>query len=183
MPSSQPRIDVHALGVVGVVHRVGERHARDVALLDLRRVDEAELRELVLGQLDELVVVHLPQVVALEAEVLQADARLRLVRDHPRAPGAEVLDPADAHARVVDVDPVVREQVLAVDDQRDGEEVAVAQALRGGLDLAGGGGAGHADGRAQRQRGDHVAGLDPLAAGLDRDDPAVADLELRRPAC
>jgi hypothetical protein len=76
----------------------------------------------------------------------------------------------------VDVDPVVREQVLAVDHERDGEEVAVAQALGGGLDGPVGGGAGEPDGRAQRQRRDDVARLDPLAAGLDRDDPAVAHL-------
>ncbi len=56
-------------------------------------------------------------------------------------PRAEVLDAADLDARLVDVDPVVREQVLAVDDQRDRQEVAVAQALGRGLDRAGRGGA------------------------------------------
>ena len=48
-------------------------------------------------------------------------------RGPSRAPRAEVLDAADPDARLVDVDPVVGEQVLAVDDERDGEEVAVAQ--------------------------------------------------------
>jgi hypothetical protein len=79
----------------------------------------------------------------------------------------------------VDVDPVVREQVLAVDHERHGQEVAVAQALRGALDDARRGGAGEADRRAQGQGGDHLAGLDALAAGLERHDAAVADLELR----
>ncbi len=126
----------------------------------------------------EVLVGGLPQLVALEAEVLHADRGLGLVRDHPGAPGAEVLDPADLHVGLVDVDPVVREQVLAVDDQRDRQEVAVAQALGRGLDRAGRGGAGEADRRAQRQRRDDLARLDPLAAGLERGDAAVADLEL-----
>ena len=104
----------------------------------LSALGEAELLDLAGGERDELVVVHVPQVVALEAEVLEADGRLARVGHHPRAPRAEVLDAADAHAGLVDVDPVVGEQVLAVDHQRDGQEVAVAQAARGVLDRLGG---------------------------------------------
>ena len=60
------------------------------------------------------------------------------------------------------------------------EEVAVAQAHRGLLDLARGAGglAGQADGGAQRQRGDDVGALDALAAGGDGDDAAVLDLDV-----
>ena len=61
------------------------------------------------------------------------------VRHHRRAPVVEVLDAADLHARRVDVDPVVGEQLLALEHQRDDEEVAVAQPL-GGLAHGSGGG-------------------------------------------
>ena len=58
-----------ALGVGLVVHRVGERHAHDVAAPDLLGPGEAELRELGLGQLDELVVVHGPHRQLLRGEI------------------------------------------------------------------------------------------------------------------
>ena len=61
MPASQPRI---------------HRHARDEAALDLLGRHEAQLGQLGLGELDQLVVAHLPQVVTAEAEVLEADAGL-----------------------------------------------------------------------------------------------------------
>ena len=65
---------------------------------------------------DQLVIGRVPQAVALEAEVFEAEAGELLVRHHLRRPGAEVLDAADLDARLVDVDPVVGEQVRLVDD-------------------------------------------------------------------
>ena len=53
---------------------------------------------------------HLPDLVALEAEVLDPEAG-RARSDHARAPGAEVLDAAGTRPRVVEVDPVVRERL------------------------------------------------------------------------
>ena len=50
-------------------------------------------------------------------------------------------------AGLVDVDPVVGEQVLVLDHQRDGEEVAVAQAPRGVADIDRRLGLGDANGR------------------------------------
>ena len=126
---------MHALGVVGVVHRVGLGHALDEPELELVALGEPELLELAHAELDERVVVHLPHLVAREAEELEPHAGLAGIGDHPRAPGAEVLDAADVHVRVVDVDPVVREQVLPVQHHGNGEEVPVAQAAGGGHDL------------------------------------------------
>ena len=68
----------------------------------------------------------LPQAVALEAEVFQAEAG-HAGGHHLRRPGLEVLHAADLHARIVDVDPVVVEQLCLAHDQHDGEEVAIAQ--------------------------------------------------------
>src|SRR5436305_1708513 len=87
--------DLDAVGVLGVVHGIRLWYPDRVATLDLLRAGQAELRELLRRELDEVVVGHRPQVVALEAEVLEPDARLRLVGDHPRAPRAVVLDAAD----------------------------------------------------------------------------------------
>src|SRR5207247_10933517 len=95
------------------------------------------MREVAGAGLDERVVVQRPEVVAGAAEVLEADASRRRVGHHPRAPGAVVLDAPDAHRGLVDVDPVVREEVLAVDDERDGQEVAVAKTNRGLAQLLG----------------------------------------------
>src|ERR1041385_3838674 len=64
-----------AVLVVLVVHRVGLRHAYRVAALDLGTIGQPELLELARRKLDELVVVHRPEVVALEAEVLEPDTR------------------------------------------------------------------------------------------------------------
>ena len=154
-----------ALGVVGVVHRVGLRHALDEAELELVAAGQAELLELAHAELDEVVVVHLPHLVAGEAEELEPDAGLGRVRDHPGAPGAEVLDAADLHVRVVDVDPVVREQVLAVEHHGDREEVAVAQAPAAAITSGCGCGLGHADRVPQRQRRDDRRRLEDLLAG------------------
>ena len=46
----------------------------------------------------------------------------------------EVLNASHFHAFVVDVDPVVREQVGDIDDERDGQKVAILQPVRGGDD-------------------------------------------------
>ena len=75
-PSSHERIAVHALGVVGVVHRVGLGHALDEPELELVALGEPELLELAHAELDEGVVVHLPHLVAGEAEELEPHAGL-----------------------------------------------------------------------------------------------------------
>ena len=76
----------------------------------------------------------------------------------------------------MDVDPVVGEEVLAVEDERDGQEVAVAQAVGGFADLGCGLGLGHPT-VAQRQRGDHVRRPKRLAAGPDAHAAVAVDLE------
>ena len=71
----QPAADRrHARLVVGVVDRIGLRHAHDVTALDAPGGREADRLELARGLRDELGVARRPQVVALEAEVLHPDA-------------------------------------------------------------------------------------------------------------
>ena len=85
------------------------------------------LRDLLLGERDQFVVGRVPQAVALEAEILEAEAAHArsgtISGDHER----KFCTRPTFTARIVDVDPVVGEQVGLVDHQRDGEEVAVAQ--------------------------------------------------------
>jgi len=73
----------NAFRVVGVVDRVGLRDADREPALHLRPRREPQLLELARGKLDESVVAHRPEVVALETEVLEPDARLVGIRDHP----------------------------------------------------------------------------------------------------
>ena len=94
-------------------------------------VDQPDPLELALPELDQIRVARAPEFVALVAEVLETEAGLRLVREHHGAPVLEVLDPADLDLGLVDVDPVVGEQLGSIDDQADGEEVAILE-LSGG---------------------------------------------------
>src|SRR5215218_3283779 len=74
----EPRADRRdARVVLGVVHRVRLRHPLDEAELELVALREPELLELLHAELDEVLVVHLPQLVAREAEELEPHARLR----------------------------------------------------------------------------------------------------------
>ena len=123
------RLDVSLVAVV--VDRIGFLLTHDAAVRHIFLGRQTDLRELSPGQRHQLVVGRRPQPVALEAEVFEPEASEFLVRHHLRRPGTEVLDAADLDARLVDINPVVGEQIRLVDDQRDGEEVAIAQLVGG----------------------------------------------------
>ena len=105
---------VAVLAVLRVVDRVRLRHPDDRAVHDVARPCASpscsELRGASsIRSASEL----LPQAVTLEAEVLEPRQVCPGVGHHRLAPVVEILDAADLHARRVDVDPVVGEQVLA----------------------------------------------------------------------
>ena len=75
-----------ALAVFGVVHRVGLVDPHREAELYAGGFGEPELLDLARGQRDKVVVGHVPELVALEAEVLHPDRRVAVVGDHPRTP-------------------------------------------------------------------------------------------------
>ena len=92
----------------------------------LRRVDEADLRDLAFGEIDEIAVPGRPQPVVLETEIFETETGMTGLGDHIGRPGQEVLHTADSHRGIVDVDPIVRKQLpVRPDDERDGKEVAV----------------------------------------------------------
>ena len=95
------------------------------------------------------------------------EAGLGGVGDEVGRPVLEVLDAAELDPGLVDVDPVVRERLGAVDDQDDGEEVAVLERLGRVDDLRRGRRAHRADQVADRQGREEVLAL---VAGV----PAVA---------
>ena len=77
---------------------------------------------------DELVVGRVPHVVALEDEVLEAEAGAPVL-DEVGRPRAVVLDAPDLDVGGVDVDPVVGEAARLGHDERHGEVVAVVQVV------------------------------------------------------
>ena len=160
--------DPQCFRIDSIIHRISFRHTDHSAVFNVRGFDKTERFQLTLTQLNQVRILHSPQPVALEAEVFQPQARELAVRHHLGRPGAEVLDAANLDAGLVDVDPVVGEQIGLVDDQRHGEEVAITQVLGGRL-----AGRQWADARhqlADRRRGDDVARRERLPLPLGRDD-------------
>ena len=122
-----------AIPVVGVVDRIRLRHPEDATVLNDFRLDQADMLELAFAEFDQFGVAGAPEPVSLVAEVFEAKAAPGLVRNHRRTPVLEILDPTDLDVGLVDVNPVVVEQVGFVDDQEaDGEEVSILE-LSGGF--------------------------------------------------
>ena len=119
--------DLNALGIVLVIDGVGLFLAHDRTADDIRRIAQAEDFHFLRGERDEIVVGRCPEAVAFEAEIFKTDTGDIAVGHHFGRPRTEILNAADLHLAVVDVDPVVWEQVLRLDLQRHGEEVAVLQ--------------------------------------------------------
>src|SRR5215831_16367235 len=103
--------------VARVVYGVGLRHAEDAAILYMSIARQADAVDLTLAELDQIGIRHGPECIPLSAEVLQPHAALGQIRHHVGAPVLEVLDPADLHHGIMNVDPRVRKQVRLVNDQ------------------------------------------------------------------
>ena len=120
------------------------------------------MHQLLFRQLDQIRVGRIPEPVVLETEILEAVTGLVRIRHHLGRPGTEVLDAADLHARIVDVDPVVIEHVPFLQNQHDGEEVAILQTVGGLLRALGNRRRNAAHQFAHRRRRNHVLGLERL---------------------
>ena len=125
----------HALGVLGVVDRIGLVHAHHEAELDL--LGPWPARAAGSPAWPSRPGPRRPCSTARRPRSRSTPSRSRRrCRSGPstgsRSGSSGSAPPA---RRVVDVDPVVGEQVLALDHERDGEEVPVAQAARGVADL------------------------------------------------
>ena len=160
---------IEVVPVLRVVDRIGLGHSDHGSVFHVRRSGEAQLLQLARGLTDQLGVRALPEPVTFETEVLHAETCPPRHRHHGGAPVVEILDTAHLHARSVDVDPVVREEIRLVEDQCDHEEVAIGQSLRGLPDRGRHRGLEGPHQRAHRHGGDHVIGLDSLVARLRLD--------------
>src|SRR5260370_23423000 len=70
---------------------------------------------------------RIPQPIMLETKIFEAIASFIVIGHHLRRPGAEVLDTADFDARIVDINPVIVKGVAILQNEHDGEEVAVLE--------------------------------------------------------
>ena len=159
--------------IVGAeIGRVGLGHPDHRAVEHVGRVDDAERGQLPDGQGLELLVPLDPQVVVLVAEVLHAHPDLLRIGHQVRAPVIEDLQPAHAHVRLLNVDPIVADQpapgmlvnLEPLEQQSDGEEVAIEQPL-GNLP--------HRSGGIGRKRSDQLLHRHGREAVIGREDAGL----------
>lgn len=128
-------LDRFQVALVGaVIDGVGFGDAENAAVGDIGRFCQPDLFDFSLAEGDKVGVGHGPEGVVLVAEVFEAEAGGVGVGNHLGRPVFEVLDAADLHPWFMHVNPVVGEEVGAVDDEADRQEVAVAEAVGGGED-------------------------------------------------
>src|SRR3984893_13445221 len=70
---------------------------------------------------------RIPQPIMLETKIFEAIASFIVIGHHVRRPGAEVLDTADFDAWIVDINPVIVKGIAILQNEHDGEEVAVLE--------------------------------------------------------
>ncbi len=131
---------------------------------------------------NQVLIGHIPEVIAPVDEVLEPDKGELLVVDHVGAPVFEALNPPDPNFGGVDVDPVVGEEVLTLDDQADDQKVAKAETGGGCLHRLRSRGIHGFDQRADRHgRNQGVAGLGALRSigpsNIDRAHPPALVLD------
>ena len=135
--SSQPRMTARWCLVVVVVDRVGLGHPDDAAVDDLggrtRPIASISRRPRAIRSASDMVQRSSPS----KQKYSRPRLRLGRVGDEVGRPVLEVLDAAEPDVGLVDVDPGVGEGLGPVDDQDDGEEVAILERL-GRLDDLGG---------------------------------------------
>ena len=129
--------------LIGIeIRRVGLLDAVAHGISDMFLLDDAHLGELIDGHLDEGLVIHLPERIALAAEVLEAEPDLVLrVWYEIWRPVVEDLQAAHADVRLLHVDPAVGRDIAErglvclicqaelVGEDADRDEVAVGQLL------------------------------------------------------
>src|SRR5439155_18444226 len=113
--------------VIIVVNRIRFFLANDTAINEITFLGQADVNQLTLRELDQITVARIPKSVVFEAEILKAVTDLVRLRHHLGGPGSEVLDAADFHTWIVNVDPVVIEHLSIFQNQHHGEKVAVPE--------------------------------------------------------
>ena len=165
------------LGVIVVVNRISFFLANHRAVEHVTGFGQTYLKQLALGQLDQVFILRIPNAVVFEAEILKTVTRFVGVRYHLGRPGTEILDPADFDVRIVDVNPVVVKRIAILYDQHDGEEVAVLQRIGRGPGRFGNSRPNSANQLAHRRRGNNMLRFELLRFPLripERNAPGFA---------
>ncbi len=122
------------------VGRVGLCHADHHRIARIGSIDDVDLRQFLDSQLGHLFVRARPELIAFIAEVLGADPHLRTVGDQERTPVIEDLQPPHEHVGLLNVDPVVGDELASpaaglahlqfVHQHAHGDKVAVLEFFR-----------------------------------------------------
>ena len=97
------------VAIVGIVDRIGLWNAEDTTTLNVVIARQTDAFYFALSKLNKLGVRHIPQTVSFGAEILKAKACLARIGNHVSAPILKVLDAADLDARVMNINPIIRE--------------------------------------------------------------------------
>ena len=115
--------------VVVIVNRIRFLLANDAAIDEIAFLRQPDLNQLALCELDQVFVARVPKTVVFETEILQTVTNLVRLGHHFGRPRSKILNTADFDAWVVNVDPVVIEHLSIFQNQHDGEEIAILEAL------------------------------------------------------
>ena len=117
--------------ILAVIHRIGFRLPVDHAGLHLVRAADPQRDQFAPAQVEQLGIGPAPHAVRLKAEVLHPQPGQSTIRHHRAAEILEVRDPTHLDARIVHIDPLVREDVGPVKHEIDRNEVAIGERVSG----------------------------------------------------
>src|SRR5262249_14682310 len=119
------------LGVLAVVDGIGFRDSKYASILNVVRSQQPDLFKLAPAQGNQFVIRRVPQRVPFVTEVFEPEGRLVGIWNHVRAPVLEILNATDSNLGIVDVNPVVGENVWLVDDQTNCQKIPIFQSIGG----------------------------------------------------
>jgi hypothetical protein len=126
--------------IVVVVNWIRFFLSNHATIEDIALARQADLDQLALGQGNQIFIFRIPEAVVFKTKVFEPVAGFVRIGHHFRGPGPEVLNPANLHTRIVNVDPIIMKSVAVFQDQHHGQEVAVFERIGGALCFFGNGG-------------------------------------------
>ena len=112
-------------GVIVIIDRIGFLLPNHAAIEDVSFTRESDFCQLPLRQFNQILVERIPQTVMFETKIFQTVASFVRLRHHFRRPGPKVLNPADFHAWVVNINPIVVESVAIFQNKHDRKKIAI----------------------------------------------------------
>src|SRR5258708_3459475 len=103
--------------------------AHDKPSENLFRLTHFELQQILATKLHEILVTRCPQAITLETKIFQSQAGFALVGHHVSAPVLQVLHPPAPNLGIMQIDPVIGEQLCPVDNQGDRQKITILQLI------------------------------------------------------